>query len=321
VAAACAVGGVVMTAIEQALADYLALRRRLGHKLADAERVLDRFVVYLDFVDAETVTLETALDFICDPDLDPASTNPSRRLQAVRGFTRYLAGIDPATEVPPVGIVSYRAPRRTPYLFSDDEIGVLMATAAGSARTVQRAVMLHTLIGLLAVTGMRVGEAIRLTDADIDTDDAVITIRGTKFGKSRQAPVTASTIDALGACMEVRDKTFPSPRCPNVFVSGAGTPVAYSHFCLTFRQAISTAGIGDPAPVLRPRIHDLRHSFAVRTLVGWHRSGADVAAMLPRLSTYLGHRDPRYTYRYLTATPELLGHAAALLEADQVAGR
>jgi integrase len=192
-----------------------------------------------------------------------------------------------------------------------------MVTAAGSARTAQRAVMLRTLIGLLAVTGMRVGEALRLTDADIDQDTAVITIRGTKFNKSRHVPVTADTIDALEACIEVRDQTLPSPACPNVFVSGLGTPVAYSHFCLTFRRAISTAGIGDPAPVLRPRIHDLRHRFAVRTLIGWHRAGLDVGAMLPRLSTYLGHREPRYTYRYLTGTPELLGHAAVLLEADQ----
>lgn len=301
----------------QALTGYLALRRRLGHKLAEAERVLDRFVVFLDFVGAEAVTLDVALEFILDPDLDPSSTGPSRRLQAVRGFARYLVGIDPATQVPPAGIVSYRAPRRQPYLFTDDEISLLMDNAASSARPAQRAVMLRTLIGLLAVTGMRVGEALRLTDADIDRDTAVITIRATKFGKSRQVPVTASTIDALDACIEVRDETLPTPVCANVFVSGAGTPVAYSHFCLTFRRAISTAGIGDPAPVLRPRIHDLRHRFAVCTLIGWHRAGLDVAAMLPRLSTYLGHREPRYTYRYLTGTPELLAHAAALLEADQ----
>lgn len=301
----------------QAAADYLVLRRRLGHKLADAERVLARFVVFLDVVGAEAVTVDVALEFILDPDLDTASTGPSRRLQAVRGFARYLVGIDPATEVPPAGIVSYRASRRRPYLFTDDEISRLMDSAAGSARTVQRAVMLRTLIGLLAVTGMRVGEALRLTDGDIDTDAAVITIRATKFNKSRQVPVTVDTLAALKACMDVRDETLGAPGCRNVFVSGAGTPVAYTHFCASFRRAVTTARIGDPAPVLRPRIHDLRHRFAVRTLIGWHRAGADVAAMLPRLSTYLGHREPRYTYRYLTGTPELLGHAAALLEADQ----
>ena len=306
---------------EDALADYLALRHRLGHKLADAERVLNRFVVHLQQLDAKTITMNAALEFILDPALDPASTNPSRRLQAVRGFSRYLAGIDPATQIPPAGIVSYRAQRRQPYLFTDGEIDLLMTTAAASAITNQRAVMLNTMVGLLAVTGMRVGEAIRLTDADIDTDVAVITIRETKFGKSRQVPVTTSTIDALTSWMAIRDRTTPTLVCSRVFVSGSGTPVAYTHFGLTFRRAITTAGIGDPAPVLRPRIHDLRHSFAVRTLIGWHRNGNDIAAMLPRLSTYLGHREPRYTYRYLTASPELLGHAARLLEADQAVKR
>ncbi len=306
---------------EDALADYLALRHRLGHKLADAERVLNRFVVHLQQLDAKTITMDAALEFILDPALDPASTNPSRRLQAVRGFSRYLAGIDPATQIPPAGIVSYRAQRRQPYLFTDGEIDLLMTTAAASAITNQRAVMLNTMVGLLAVTGMRVGEAIRLTDADIDTDVAVITIRETKFGKSRQVPVTTSTIDALTSWMAIRDRTTPTLVCSRVFVSGSGTPVAYTHFGLTFRRAITTAGIGDPAPVLRPRIHDLRHSFAVRTLIGWHRNGNDIAAMLPRLSTYLGHREPRYTYRYLTASPELLGHAARLLEADQAVKR
>lgn len=306
---------------EEALVDYLVLRRRLGHKLADAERVLNRFVVYLKGLGVETVTMDAVLGFVLDPDLDPASTNPSRRLQAVRGFSRYLTGIDPATQIPPAGIVSYPARRRRPYLFSDDEIDLLMTTAAASAITTQRAVMLHTLIGLLAVTGIRVGEAIRLTDGDIDTDNAVITIRATKFGKSRQVPVTASTIDALTSCMEIRDQAIGTPLCSRVFVSSVGTPVDYTNFCLTFRRAIITAGIGDPTRALRPKIHDLRHRFAVRTLVGWHRDGNDVAVMLPRLSTYLGHREPRYTYRYLMATPELLGHAARLLEADQAVTR
>lgn len=299
-----------------AAADYLALRRRLGHQLADAERVLDRFVVYLDVLGVDTITLPAALGFVLDPALDPASSNPSRRLQAVRGFTRYLTGLDPATQVPPSAVVSYRAPRRQPYLFTNDEIVAVMATAAASAHTPCRAMMLDTLIGLLAVTGMRVGEALQLHDHDIDTGTAQITIRMSKFGKSRLVPVTDGTIAALITWTQTRDESIPQRRCPNVFVSQAGTPVAYSNFALTFRRAVDTLGLGADHPT-RPRIHDLRHSFAVATLTGWHRSGADVAAMLPRLSTYLGHREPRYTYRYLTATPELLGHAAALLEHNQ----
>lgn len=306
-----------MTAMDEALGDYLALRRSLGHKLADAERQLRRFVAYLDFIGAEVVTLDAALGFVLDPDLDPASSVPVKRLEAVRGFARHLSGRDPRTEIPPAGLVSYRARRRNPYLFSDDEIVAVMRCAAASARTPLRAITLETLIGLLAVTGLRVGEALRVSRGDIDFDDAVITVRATKFGKSRQVPVAATTIDALARYAAFRDHNQPcSPTTPTFFVSGSGTPVAYSHFGLTFRKAVDAASIA-PGSATRPRIHDLRHGFAVRTLVGWHRDGLEVAVLLPRLSTYLGHREPRYTYRYLTATPELLGHAAARLEAHQ----
>ncbi|MCA1655593.1 MAG: tyrosine-type recombinase/integrase [Pseudonocardiaceae bacterium] len=306
-----------MSALADALVDYLALRRSLGHKLDTSGRQLRRFVTYLEIIGAETVTLDAALGFVLDPDLDLASTIPAVRLTAVRGFARHLAGIDPGTEIPPAGLVSYRGRRRRPYLFTNDEIVTVMRAAAASARTTLRAVMLETLIGLLAVTGLRVGEAIRLDRADVDFDDAVITVRATKFGKSRQVPVSTTTIGALAVYAEIRDRRPPST--PMFFVSQSGTPVAYTHFGVTFRNAVDGAGIGTGSAV-RPRIHDLRHSFAVRTLVGWHRDGLDVAALLPRLSTYLGHREPRYTYRYLTATPELLGHAARLLEAHQ-AGR
>jgi integrase len=305
-----------MSGLDNALADYLALRRSLGHKLADAERQLRRFVTYLNFVGADTVTLDAALGFVLDPDVDPASSTPAKRLQAVRGFARYLAGVDGRAEVPPAGTVSYRDRRRRPFLFGDDEIRLLMATAAVSARTAHRAATLKTVIGLLAVTGMRVGEALRLAPGDVDVDDAVITVRASKFGKSRQVPVSPSTIEALSSYAELRDQAVPA--AVTFFVTPAGAPLAYTHFGLTFRRAIDAAGIG-AASATRPTVHDLRHSFAVRTLVRWHRDGLDVAALLPRLSTYLGHREPRYTYRYLSATPELLGHAARLLDAHQAA--
>jgi len=306
--------------LEQTLDDYLALRRSLGHKLADAERQLRRFVAYLEVVGAEIVTLDIALGFVLDPALDPASSVPARRLEAVRGFARHLTGIEPRTEIPPAGLVSYRGRRRRPYLFDEDEIRLLMATAAAAAaRTPLRGLTLETLIELLAVTGLRVGEALRLDRADIDFDDAVLTVRATKFGKSRQVPVAATTIDALTTYAQLRDQTRPRVRASTFFVSQSGTPVIYNNFCHTFRRVVDTAGVGAGSPG-RPSIHGLRHSFAVRTLVGWHRDGLDVAVLLPRLSTYLGHREPRYTYRYLTATPELLGYAARLLEAHQAAG-
>jgi len=305
-------GGDPMSPLETALSDYLQLRRALGHQLDDAGRQLARFVVYLNEIGAETVTIDSVLGFVFDPGLNPASITPSRRLTAVRGFAGYLAGIDAATEIPPAGLVSYRARRRTPHLFSDDDVTAVVRHARASTPFPFRAETLTALIGLLVVTGMRVGEALRLERGDIDWDNAVILIRNTKFHKGRDVPVSASTIEALTAYAARQDR--PRQSVPRLFVSLTGTPVIYTNFQTTFRNAVAAARIGHGLAV-RPRIHDLRHSFAVRTVLGWHRAGLDVEALLPRLSTYLGHREPRFTYQYLTATPELLGYAAARLAA------
>lgn len=309
-----------MSPLADALGDYLALRRSLGHKLDESERQLTRFVTYLDLIGAETVTMDAALAFVFDPDIDQATTVPSRRLSAVRGFARYLSGRDPATEIPPAGLVTYRRRRRTPYLFSESDVTELIAAARTTTPYPLRSVMLETLIGLLAVTGLRVGEAIRLERTDIDWDGAVVAVRATKFNKSRNVPVAASTIDALAAYAERRDDAMRliAGSSTRFFVSLAGTPVAYSYFLRTFNMALSIAGIGVDSPV-KPHVHDLRHSFAMRTLTGWCRERLDIDLLMPRLSTYLGHREPRYTYWYLTATPELLGHAAARLEAHRQA--
>lgn len=183
-----------MSPLKQAMGDYLALRRSLGHKLAETERQLTKFVTYLDFIGAETVTMDAALAFVFDPDIDPASTIPSRRLSAVRGFARHLAGSDPTTQIPPAGLVTYRRRRRTPFLFSEGDVVDLIAAARATTPYPLRAVMLETLIGLLAVTGMRVGEAIRLERTDIDWADAVIEVRATQFGKSRNVPVAPTTM-------------------------------------------------------------------------------------------------------------------------------
>ena len=307
-----------MSALNQALRDYLGLRRALGHKLAEHERQLTRFVARLDAAGTDFVTMADTLAFVLDPELDPASTTPAKRLMAVRGFTRYLSAIDPRTEVPPAGLVSYRPGRRVPYLFSDQDVAAVVRAARASTPSAFRAETLASLIVLLAVTGMRVGEALRLDCGDLDWDQAVIKVRDTKFSKGRDVPVSASTAEALAAYRRRRDRRQPATT--RLFVSLAGTPVIYANFACAFRQAVSAAGVGAGRPA-RPHVHDLRHSFAVQTLAGWYRAGLDAEALLPRLSTYLGHREPRNTYRYLTATPELLGHAAARLEAAQEATR
>jgi integrase len=307
-----------MSALRQALRDYLALRRALGHKLAEHERQLTRFAARLDAAGADFITMADTLAFVLDPGLDPASTTPAKRLMAVRGFARYLSAIDPRTEIPPAGLISYRPSRRVPYLFSDQDVAAVVRAARASTPFAFRAETLASLIVLLAVTGMRVGEALRLDCGDLDWDQDVIRVRDTKFGKDRDVAVSASTAEALAAYRRRRDRRQPATT--RLFVSLAGTPVIYSGFALTFRQAVAAAGVGAGGSA-RPRVHDLRHSFAVRTLAGWYRAGLDVEALLPRLSTYLGHREPRNTHRYLTATPELLGHAAARLEAAQEAIR
>lgn len=302
-----------MSPLEAALADYLGLRRALGHKLDDAGRQLARFVVYLDFIGAETLSLDAAMAFVLDPDLDPNSTVPARRLTAVRGFARHLAGQDPRTQIPPTGLVTYRARDRRPYIFSDEDVGAVIGAARASTPFAFRAETLATLIALLAVTGMRVGEALRLDRAEVDWDNAAIQVRNSKFRKGRDVVVSETTLAALAAYAKLRDRQRPTSTC--LFVSLSGTPVAYSHFGATFRRAVLAAGVGVGSGV-QPRVHDLRHSFAVRTLLSWYREGRDVEALLPRLSTYLGHREPRFTYRYLSATPELLGQAVSRLESS-----
>lgn len=301
-----------MSALKEALGDYLALRRALGHKLEEHERQLNRLVARLDDAGASFIAMADSLAFVLDPDLDPTSSTPAKRLMAVRGFTRYLSAIDPRTEVPPAGLVSYRPSRRVPYLFSDEDVAAVVRATRASTPFAFRAETLDTLIVLLAVTGMRVGEALRLDCCDLDWGQAVIKVRDTKFGKDRDVVVSASTVDALAAYRSRRDRTQPATS--RLFVSLAGTPVIYANFAHTFRHAVLASGVGAGE---RPHVHDLRHSFAVRTLLGWYRAGLDVEALLPRLSTYLGHREPRFTYRYLTATPELLGQAAARLDAAQ----
>ena len=215
-----------MSALSDALRDYLGLRRALGHKLAEHERQLTRFVARLDAAGAGFVTMAGTLAFVLDPELDPASTTPAKRLMAVRGFARWLSAIDPRTEVPPAGLVSRRPGRRVPYLFSDQDVAAVVRAARASTPSAFRAETLASLIVLLAVTGMRVGEALRLDCGDLDRDQAVIKVRDTKFGKGRDVAVSASTAEALAAYRCRRDSR--KPPTTRLFVSLAGTPVIAS---------------------------------------------------------------------------------------------
>jgi len=302
-------GGDRVTRLEELLADYLRLRRSLGHQLADPGRLLPRFVAFLDRQGLSTVTVAAAVEWATAPTTDPRSSVGPRRMTAVRGFSRYLAGIDPATEIPPHGLLPQPTRWRGPLIFSPADIEVIM-NRAGSFTPPLRSATYVTLIGLLAATGLRIGEAIKLDRADIDWSAGVLSIRESKFGKSRLVPVTTTTLQALADYADLRDQIQQRRRLPSFFVSRTRQRLCYAVVSQTFRRVVDDSGFGSDAP-RRPRPHDLRHTFAVRTLLGWYRSGADVQAKIPALSTYLGHREPGSTYWYLSAVPELLACAAA----------
>ncbi len=300
-----------MSGLSAELADYLQLRRALGFSLGRPAGLLASFVAFADAEGAGYVTTGLAVEWA----VQPAGADPSwhaARLSAVRQFARYLRAFDPRTEVPAAGLLPGRSRRAEPYLYSAAEITAVM-TAAAAIVAPLRAATYQSLIGLLAVTGMRVGEAISADRRDVDLDSGVITVPQGKFGKSRQLPLHPSTVTALEGYARMRDVNIPGPGTPAFFVSLAGTRLIYKNVHRTYRRLTGAAGLRPRSARCRPRIHDLRHSFAVTTLISWYRDGGDLPARLPLLSTYLGHADPDDTYWYLEAAPELLTLAAARL--------
>jgi len=287
--------------------EYLRLRRALGFKLEYPSRALPQFVTWLQSTGAQTITTEAAITWA----RLSAPANPmtlSHRLGVVRGFARYLRTIDPATEVPPVGLFG-RQRRITPYIYSPEEIGRLVR-AARQLRPPLRAATLEALFGLLGATGMRVGEARHLSRADADLRDGVLRLRHTKFDRDRLVPLHPTTTRALRAYAAVRDRLCPKPSTDAFFVSSTGGALGYETVRSAFRLMLASAGV----PTTRgpqPRILDLRHSMVVNTLIEWQRDGVDVAARLPMLSTYLGHVSPASTYWYVSAVPELMQLVAA----------
>jgi integrase/recombinase XerD len=246
-----------MSALADALVDYLALRNRLGHKLADATRLLPRFVAWMEATGQSTVTIVAALEWCQQPAAGPGSVIWPHRMTAVRGFARYLTGIDPATQVPPLGLLPERRHWSPPFIYTPDDIFTLLREARG-LRSPLRAATYETLFGLLAVTGMRVGEVIRLDQADVDLAAGVILIRESKFGKSRLVPVESSTISALRGYADRRGEFSVQPGNDSFFVSLTGRRLIYVSVDEVFRQLRGHGQIGEGSTT-RPVIHDLRH--------------------------------------------------------------
>lgn len=302
-----------MSALERHVDDYLRLRRTLGYDLEETGRLLHRFAVELDAAGVTHVTTPVAVRWALAPRVSAPSSVPATRYRAVRGFARYMAGIDPETEIPPAGLVRRPRSRRSPFIYTDEDVLALLEQARATIAQPLRAATMHTLIGLLAASGLRIGEALRLDRGDVDWVEGVLRIRQSKFNKSRLVPPSTSVLEELERYARLRDRLRPAPVGESFFVSLRGTRVIHACVWKTFRALCDGAGVGAGSSV-RPTIHDLRHRFAVRVLVGWYQQEVDVQPRLAWLSTYLGHRDPVSSYWYLSAAPELLAHAVRLLD-------
>ena len=292
------------TELPQALDLYLQTRRSFGFALNKDEVELGGFIRYAKKVGhTGPLTSSLAIQWASQPkDCQPAYW--AMRLGMVRRFTQFWQAYEPRTEVAPSDLFGPPATRRAVHLYSQQEFGALLKAASQLGRLHPlRGWTFCTLIGLLYCTGLRIGEALGLCDSDIDWADGVLTIRRAKHGHARIIPVQPSTLRALKRYRSLRDKALSRQSVPRFFVTFRARPLGYFGVSGPFRMLCQHLGWTQP-PV--PRLHDLRHTFAVRTLLAWYRTGQSIGPKLWTLSTYLGHRHLADTYWYLTAVPELM---------------
>lgn len=305
-----------MTTLRDAADHYLALRRGLGYKLKIEGRMLAQFVGFCDARGLEHVTVTAALAWATTP-ADADVSWWAARLTVIREFARFLAAFDDRTEIPPTNLLPRTGDDRTqPYLYSPAEITALVRAARTLADPL-RAATFEAFIGLIAVTGIRTGEAMGLDREDADLDKGILVIRGSKQGKSRLVPLHATAVEHLSVYQQRRDQLCPRPVTTAFFLSGAGTRLNSVTISKAFTRILKAAAITVAAGTAKPRLYDLRHTFAVTTLTRWYAAGADVAHLLPALSTYLGHISPATTYWYLHACPQLMTEAVKRLEAGK----
>ncbi len=313
-----------MRTLRKSLDDYLKLRRALGFKLETTERCLRGFLDFLEAEEIEHITIELALRWA----RRPANGDPftwAQRMQRVRLFAAWYRARDPRTEVPDAGLLAASVRRTPPFIYSGKQIADIVREAGTlPCRRGVRSSTFSTMFGLLAVTGLRISEAIALDRSDVDLQEALLTIRNTKNGKTRLVPLSKSTVAALRRYAGQRDRALPVVTTPAFFVSERGSRVTDCATRYNFAKVSRAVGLRAAAAGHRhghgPRVHDLRHSFAARTMVEWYRAGIDVERELPKLSAYLGHTHVNDTYWYIEAVPELLQLATERVAAHRAAG-
>ncbi|HTP24969.1 MAG TPA: tyrosine-type recombinase/integrase [Anaeromyxobacteraceae bacterium] len=299
-----------MTPLRVALDEYLALRRGLGSELVRPGAQLHHFVDFLDREGARVITADLALRWATAPS-SATPTTWAQRLADVRRFASWMSATDSRTEVPSSDLLPYRLRRCSPYIYSDEEVArVVRGAERLPSRLGLRARTYASLFGLLAATGLRISEAVALDRDTVDLRAGILAVQRAKFGKSRFVPIHVSTCKALHRYARQRDRLFPRPASAAFFLSERGARI--SQCSSRYNFALVSRAIGLRSPTLRhrhgrgPRLHDLRHRVAVRTLVRWYREGRDVERELPKLATYLGHVHVAETYWYIEAVPELL---------------
>lgn len=293
---------------------YLSVRRSLGYDLRTDERVLRRFALFAD--QERAAHIDTALFLRWDASLPDAGTSTrSARLGKVRLFAQWLCSIDPAHEAPPRGLLPDRSGRPRPHIYSEAEIASIISAAKALPSIYGlRGLTLSTLFGLITVTGLRISEALALDDGDLDADGGVLRVRRGKLGKERLLPLDQTVVAQLVGYASERDRLLGNA-APAFFVTCKGTRLTDCSARYNFAHTCQRIGLREHQHYCRhgrgPRIHDLRHTFAVRTMINWYRAGNDPAREMIRLTTYLGHTDPDHTFWYLEAVPELLDLAMA----------
>ena len=299
------------------LKDYLTMRRKLGFKLKKHEETLRGFLNFFETRKDTYLTTELALKWARKPkNTDPAWW--TERLSILRGFAAYWKTIDPRTEVPSLHILLPQYKRPTPHIYSNQQIAQILAST--QKLPTKDSYTYWTLFGLLLATGMRIGEALALDNKDVDLRQGVITVRDTKLNKSRILPLHKTTLQVLKKYVQQRDKRFPVCKNKSLFAIVDGRRPSHAVVWKMFKQVLLDTGILEPSQKRVPRLHELRHTFAVRALTGFYKNGQDIDGKIHALSTYLGHKDIRCTYWYLTAVPELMGQVLSRLE-KKIGGR
>jgi integrase len=299
-----------MNNLKDALEEYLITRRALGTKYKEPEQLLEHFVEFLEFRGEEFITTKWALCWAQEPKEVQRATW-ARRLGMVRGFAGWMSALDPRTEIPSRGLINSRIQRNKPYIYSDQEIEKLMVSATKlKSPTGLRAISYEAFIGLLVSTGLRPGEALNLERPDVNLQDAILTIRNTKFGKSRYVPISDSTCIALKNYAKKRDAIFPESNCSTFLISEQGKRIYGAAARYTFSKLSCSIGLRNSLGVNHighgPRLMDFRHTLATRKIIEWYRNGLDINREMFKLSTYLGHSETHHTYWYIEAIPELL---------------